>query len=122
MCFLYAYKQYRPDERITVILDECQDLYIDTDGSIDVMLRKGRKYGIRMLLASQELSAVNDKLVLILSVSAPPRGADLYTHFTIIIRNSQAVQAILHTVYGKELLIWLRRKSCPHCGSVQNMM
>ena len=59
---LYAYKQYSPDEHITVILDECQDLYIDTDGPIDVMLRKGRKYGIRMLLASQEFSAVNDKL------------------------------------------------------------
>ncbi len=59
---LYAFKQYTPDERVTVILDECQDLYIDTDGPIDVMLRKGRKYGIRMLLASQEFSAVNDKL------------------------------------------------------------
>jgi len=36
---LYAFKQYTPDERVTVILDECQDLYIDTDGPMDVMLR-----------------------------------------------------------------------------------
>ncbi len=59
---LYTYKQYTPDERITVILDECQDLYLDTDGPVDIMLRKGAKHGIRMLLASQEFSTVKDKL------------------------------------------------------------
>lgn len=58
----YGYKQYTPDKHITVILDECQDLYLDTDGPIDIMLRKGGKHGIRMLLASQEFSANKDKL------------------------------------------------------------
>ena len=58
----YGYKQYIPDERITVIIDECQDLYLDTDGPIDIILRKGGKHGIRMLLASQEFSVLRDKL------------------------------------------------------------
>lgn len=59
---LYTYKQHKPNERITVILDECEDLYLDTDGPVDIMLRKGAKHGIRMLLASQEFSAVKDNL------------------------------------------------------------
>lgn len=59
---LYSYKQFNPDKRITVIIDECQNLYLDTNGPIDIMLRKGGKHGIRMLLASQEFSFLKDKL------------------------------------------------------------
>ena len=57
----YDYKQYSPEKSIVLILDECSDLYLDTDGPVDVMLRKGGKHGIRMLLATQEFSLFNSK-------------------------------------------------------------
>ena len=58
----YGFKQHNPIKRITVIIDECQDLYLDTNGPLDIMLRKGGKHGIRMLIASQEFSSLKDKL------------------------------------------------------------
>lgn len=59
---VYSYQQYHADKHITLILDECQDLYLVKDAPIDIILRKGGKAGIRMLLASQEFSADKDRL------------------------------------------------------------
>lgn len=50
---MYSYKQYHPYERYTVIIDEVQDLYLHEKGSVNVLLRKGGKHGVTMLLASQ---------------------------------------------------------------------
>lgn len=58
----YSWKQCVPDNSIAVVLDECQDLNLDTDGPVDIMVRKGAKQGIRVLLASQEFSASKDRL------------------------------------------------------------
>lgn len=58
----YAYKQHYPKMRTTIILDEVQDLDISIGSAIDIILRKGAKRGIRMLLATHEFSAVRDKL------------------------------------------------------------
>ena len=50
---LYGYKQCHPYEKYTVIIDEAQDLYLHEKGAVNVLLRKGGKHGITMLLASQ---------------------------------------------------------------------
>lgn len=59
---VYSYQQYHADKHITLVLDECEDLYLVKDAPIDIILRKGGKAGIRMLLASQEFSADKDRL------------------------------------------------------------
>lgn len=58
----YAYKQHFPESRNTIILDEAQDLDTSTGSAIDVLLRKGAKHGIRMLIATQHFSALKEKL------------------------------------------------------------
>lgn len=50
---IYSYKQCHPYERYTVIIDEVQDLYLHEKGAVNVLLRKGGKHGVTMLLASQ---------------------------------------------------------------------
>ena len=50
---LYTYKQCHPYERYSIIIDEVQDLYLHEKGAVNVLLRKGGKHGITMLLASQ---------------------------------------------------------------------
>lgn len=59
---LYAYKQYNRNTRYMVILDEIEDLCLEKDDPINIILRKGSKHGLSMLLASQEFSADKDKL------------------------------------------------------------
>ncbi|WP_297960316.1 hypothetical protein [uncultured Ruminococcus sp.] len=58
----YSYKQHFPESRNTIILDEAQDLDTSTGSAIDVLLRKGAKHGIRMLIATQHFSALKEKL------------------------------------------------------------
>lgn len=58
----YSWKQCAPDTPITVVIDECQDLNLDTDGPVDIMIRKGAKQGIRMIVALHEFSAAKDKI------------------------------------------------------------
>ena len=50
---LYGYKQCHPYEKYTVLIDEAQDLYLHEKGAVNVLLRKGGKHGVTMLLASQ---------------------------------------------------------------------
>jgi len=50
---LYSYKQCHPYEKYIVIIDEAQDLYLHEKGAVNVLLRKGGKHGVTMLLASQ---------------------------------------------------------------------
>lgn len=50
---LYQYKQCHPYEKLTVIIDEAQDLYLHDKGTVNSLLRKGGKHGVTMLLASQ---------------------------------------------------------------------
>lgn len=59
---LYEYKQYDRDPRYTVILDEIEDLCLEKDGPVSIILRKGAKHRLSMLLASQEVSVEKDKL------------------------------------------------------------
>lgn len=56
---LYTYKQCHPYERYSVIVDEVQDLYLHEKGAVNVLLRKGGKHGITMLLASQSFPDPN---------------------------------------------------------------
>lgn len=58
----YSWKQCVPDTPIIVALDECQDLNLDTDGPVDIMIRKGAKQGVRMIVALHEFSAAKDKI------------------------------------------------------------
>lgn len=59
---LYEYKQHDRELRYTVILDEIEDLCLEKDGPISIILRKGAKHRLSMLLASQEFSVEKDKL------------------------------------------------------------
>ncbi|MCM1529122.1 MAG: type IV secretory system conjugative DNA transfer family protein [Alistipes sp.] len=59
---LYEYKQYDRDPRYTVILDEIEDLCLEKDGPVSIILRKGAKHRLSMLLASQEFSVEKDSL------------------------------------------------------------
>lgn len=59
---LYRCKQYHRDQRITVVLDEIEDLSLDRDGPISTMLRKGGKHRLSLLLASQQYSVEQDRL------------------------------------------------------------
>ncbi|MBQ9907227.1 MAG: hypothetical protein IJM46_10705 [Oscillospiraceae bacterium] len=59
---LYAWKQYNPAVRMTVVLDEIEDLCLERDGPIDTILRKSGKKRLSMILASQEYSAEKDRL------------------------------------------------------------
>jgi len=56
---LYSYKQCYPDSRYTVVIDEAQDLYLHEKGAVNVLLRKGGKHRITMLLASQSFPDSN---------------------------------------------------------------
>lgn len=56
---LYSYKQCYPDSRYTVVIDEAQDLYLHEKGALNVLLRKGAKHGITMLMASQSFPDPN---------------------------------------------------------------
>lgn len=56
---LYSYKQCYPDSRYTVVIDEAQDLYLHEKGAVNVILRKGGKHNITMLLASQSFPDPN---------------------------------------------------------------
>ena len=56
---LYSYKQCYPDSRYTVVIDEAQDLYLHEKGAVNVVLRKGGKHRITMLLASQSFPDSN---------------------------------------------------------------
>ena len=59
---LYDFKQHHRDSRVTVILDEIEDLNLEKDGPINTILRKGAKHRLSMMLASQEYSVEKDKL------------------------------------------------------------
>ena len=59
---LFAWKQHNREERLTVVLDEIEDLCLDKDGPIDTILRKGGKNRLSLLLASQEYSTEKDRL------------------------------------------------------------
>ncbi len=59
---LYAWKQHHREERLTVVLDEVEDLCLDKDGPIGTILRKGGKHRVAMLLATQEYSVDKDRL------------------------------------------------------------
>ncbi|MBR3044905.1 MAG: hypothetical protein IKH27_11030 [Oscillospiraceae bacterium] len=59
---LYAWKQHNRTERMTVVLDEIEELSLERDGPVNTILRKGSKHRMSMLLASQEFSAEKDKL------------------------------------------------------------
>lgn len=56
---LYSYKQCYPDSKYTVVIDEAQDLYLHEKGAVNVLLRKGDKHRITMLLASQSFPDSN---------------------------------------------------------------
>lgn len=59
---LYEYKQHDKSPRYIVVLDEIEDLCLDKDGPINIILRKGAKQHLSMLLASQEYSVKKDNL------------------------------------------------------------
>ena len=50
---LYQYKQQYTEERITIVLDELQDLYLHEKGAINTMIRKIGKDCVSILSASQ---------------------------------------------------------------------
>jgi hypothetical protein len=59
---LYAWKQRNREQRMTVVLDEIEDLDLGKEGPIGTILRKGGKHRLSMLLATQEFSLEKDKL------------------------------------------------------------
>lgn len=59
---LYEFKQHHRDSRVTIVLDEIEDLNLEKDGPINTILRKGAKHRLSMMLASQEYSVEKDKL------------------------------------------------------------
>ncbi|SFW45076.1 hypothetical protein SAMN02910280_2624 [Ruminococcus flavefaciens] len=59
---LYSFKQRYPDEKLTLVIDEVSDHFIAAGSPIDIMLRKGGKFGFTLLLASQEFSLEKDSL------------------------------------------------------------
>lgn len=59
---LYSFKQRYPDEKLSLIIDEVSDHFIAAGSPIDIMLRKGGKFGFTLLLASQEFSLDKDSL------------------------------------------------------------
>lgn len=59
---LYTFKQRNPDDKLTLVIDEVSDHFIATGSPIDIMLRKGGKFGFTLLLASQEFSLDKDCL------------------------------------------------------------
>lgn len=59
---LYEYKQHDKSPRYIVVLDEIEDLCLDKDRPINIILRKGAKQHLSMLLASQEYSVEKDTL------------------------------------------------------------
>lgn len=59
---IYSFKQRNPDDKLTVVIDEVSDHFIGAGSPIDIMLRKGGKFGFTLLLASQEFSLEKDSL------------------------------------------------------------
>lgn len=59
---LYAWKQHYRSTRLTIVLDELEDLCLEKDGPIGTILRKGGKHRLSMMLASQEFSNEKDLL------------------------------------------------------------
>lgn len=59
---LYSFKQRDPDEKLALVIDEVSDHFIAAGSPIDIMLRKGGKFGFSLLLASQEFSLEKDTL------------------------------------------------------------
>lgn len=59
---LYEYKQHDKKSKYMVILDEIEELCKEKDGPINTILRKGAKYRLSMILASQEYSLDKDQL------------------------------------------------------------
>lgn len=59
---LYAWNQHNRAARMTVVLDELEDLCLERDGPIDTILRKGGKHRLFLILGSQEYSTGNDRL------------------------------------------------------------
>ena len=59
---LYCFKQCYSKQKYTVVIDEVQDLYLIENGSLNTLLRKGGKYNISMLLASQSFPDSNISL------------------------------------------------------------
>lgn len=59
---LFAFKQYARSERFTVIIDEIEDLWLDEKAPLAMILRKGGKSRLTLLLASQSFSDDNDRL------------------------------------------------------------
>lgn len=59
---LYEFKLHHRDSRVTIVLDEIEDLNLEKDGPINTILRKGAKHRLSMMLASQEYSVEKDKL------------------------------------------------------------
>ena len=59
---LFSFKQHYRTGRCTVILDELEDLCLDREGPISLILRKGGKFGLSMILATQEFSTEKDNL------------------------------------------------------------
>ncbi len=59
---LYIWKQHHKEQKLTIAIDEIEDLDLDKDGPISTIQRKGGKHGLSMILASQAFSADRDKL------------------------------------------------------------
>lgn len=79
---LYEFKQHHRDSRVTVILDEMEDLNLEKDGPLNTILRKGAKHRLSMMLASQEYSVEKDKLGKLIGNCAfhvffRPKGANI---------------------------------------------
>jgi hypothetical protein len=71
---LYHYKQCYPNSRYTVVIDEAQDLYLHEKGAVNVLLRKGGKHSITMLLASQSFPDPNTQFGKVLGNVGRIRG------------------------------------------------
>ncbi len=59
---LYHWKQSHKVHRMTVVIDELEDLSLERNGPISTILRKGGKHRLFMLLSSQEHSIDSDLL------------------------------------------------------------
>lgn len=59
---LYFWKQHHRDQKMTVVIDEIEDLDLGKEGPISTIQRKGGKHGLSMILASQAFSTDKDML------------------------------------------------------------
>ena len=79
---LYAFKQHSREDRMTIVLDEIEDLCLEKEGPVSTILRKGGKHRLSMYLASQEFSVEKDLLGKIIGncgtkVIFRPKDADI---------------------------------------------